>query len=158
MIKKVCVISILCGAADYLCPDGLVRTVMKIICSAAVIVTMLTSYTQLDTTEYAVDMAKYRAKQDEILQNGEDKREELDRLVIASECEAYIKDKAVQYGAVISQIEVCLEWSREGVWVPCSLRGCALNEESCRIAGEIAKTELGIASEKQEWSIYGSEE
>lgn len=158
MIKNVCVISVICGAAEYLCPEGLVRTIMKIICSAAVIVTMLSGFTEINSKEYAVDMAKYRAMQDEILQNGEDKREELDRLVIASECEAYIKDKAVQYGAVISQIDVSLEWSREGVWVPCSLRGCAYDEESRTIAAQIAETELGIACENQEWSIYGSEE
>lgn len=147
--------SILCGAAETLAPNGTVKTLMKLVCSAAVILSLLTELTGFDTGSYALELAKYRTLERELTASAETTRESMSRLVIEDECEAYIKDKARERGATVTELAVTLVWSREGLWVPVSLCGTADSESSAETARELARTELGIPEERQEWSIGG---
>ena len=151
-IRELCVLSVFCAAAMQLAPEGGVKRVLSVLCTAALFSTALGAIRDIDYTAYALELAKNREREQRFLAESEDMRERLDRLVIAGEYEAYVMDKASQNGLTPVSAEVGLRWSIDGLWVPDSLelhyRGERRQAEKTAAA---VTGELGIAPERQRW-------
>lgn len=152
-IRQLCALSILCGAAMSLAPEGSVKRVMGVLCSVALILAAIQPLKGLDLSQYALELAKYEEREAEFLESGEDMNEMLNRLVIQQGYESYIMDKAAELGIEIQSLSVGVQWNLDGLWVPDSVElHVQSSGESQRKLSGIIEAELGIPAERQYWS------
>lgn len=153
LIRQICALSIFCGAAMSLTPEGGVKRILAILCTAALMVTVLGALRSIDYEDYALEISRYREQEKSFLEQSTEMNERLNRLVIEEEYETYIMDKAREYGLAVERAEVDLRWSTDGLWVPESADiVCRATEEQRSLLTGIIQAELGIAAEKQRWS------
>lgn len=77
----------------------------------------------------------------------------LNRMVIESECSAYILDKGKELNVSVLDAHVTVCWSTEGYWVPDRAQITAENDsQQAALLRDAITTDLGIPPEKQEWS------
>lgn len=152
---QLCALSILCGAAMSIMPEGAVKRVTAIVCSVVLISAAAGPLMELDLSVYGVELARYRQREAELSKKGEALNEELNRLVIQERCGAYILDKANELGLELELEQMELRWDTGGFWVPHSARmkwtGTELSREKLASAIE---AELGIPADRQYWSEY----
>lgn len=108
---------------------------------------------KLDTSTYAMELAKNREAIQSVAANGEEARDRLNRLVIEEECRAYIKSKAEALTLNIGEIYVEARWSTEGLWVPHTSRIQVSSREEASRLSAVLFGELGIPPEEQEWIV-----
>ncbi len=154
VLREICALSILCGVAVSITPEGGAKRVIGILSSAILIIAIITPLKDFDFENYALELARYREQEAELTAKGEEINERLNRLVIEQECQAYIMDKAIEIGFEVKEAKVTLQWSTEGVWVPYSaeISGEATPEERLRL-GESIKAGLGIPPERVVWAV-----
>lgn len=154
VLREICALSILCGVAVSITPEGGAKRVIGILSSAILIIAIITPLKDFDFENYALELARYREQEAELTAKGEEINERLNRLVIEQECQAYIMDKAIEIGFEVKEAKVTLQWSTEGVWVPFSaeISGEATPEERLRL-GESIKAGLGIPPERVVWAV-----
>ena len=155
-VRQLCALSVLCGVALYLAPEGAVKRISSIGCTVILLLSLVNAVSELSLIDYAVELAKYRELSEELSQQADNIQDRLNRTVIEQECGTYILDKAAELGIEDLQVTVTARWDMEGVWVPykASLRSDCGAEERNRLSERI-QAELGIAKEDQEWSGYG---
>lgn len=155
LLRELCGLSILCGAALSIAPEGAVKRVLEILCSAALLTALLTPLKGIDLESYALQLAKYKEDEAALTAKGDEMNNRLNRLVIEGECNSYIMDKAKEKGVDVKEAEVELKWSTEGLWYPYSAR-IVSNAEGAEKAALIdaLKSELGIPEERVTWSGY----
>lgn len=152
-ILELCALSLLCGAALSLTPEGSVKRVMNILCSVVLIIALVRPVMELDFSAYALELAKYEQREEEFLKNNQELNDRLNRLVIQEGYETYIRDKAEKLGAGSVDITVGLQWSTEGLWVPYRLEGsCTADESTIKQLSGLIETELGIPMDRQCWN------
>ena len=158
-IRELCILSIFCGAALRLAPEGPVRRVTAVLCTAVLLLCVLGGVKALDLDSYALTQNTLREQEQRFLSRAEDSRQRLDRLVIEQELQTYIQSKAEQSGLRILQLETELTWRTEGLWVPyaLSLRYSGPSQQAERLAEEL-EAELGIPRERQRWSEDGADQ
>ena len=153
VIRQLCAMSILCGAALSIAPAGVVKRVLELVCSAVLISAVAKPLIGVDFTAYALELARYKEREAEFVDNSEALRDRLNRLVIEEKYETYIMDKAEELGDEIGGAEVTARWSTEGCWVPWSVQiHCAGGTEEHRELSGRIEAELGIPAERQQWS------
>lgn len=152
-IRQLCAVSILCGAALSIAPEGVVKRVLEIVCSVVVISAVFQPLIGLDLTAYALELARTQELEAELEEQGTELNDRLNRLVIEERCGTYIMDKAQELGVELSGVWVTARWSLEGYWLPWSaeLTGEAGDEQRAQLAGKL-EAELGIPAERQQWS------
>ena len=152
ILRTVCGISVICGAALLLTPDGRQKRVMQFVCAAVLLAGILSGVKELNMDDYALETALYRERERIFLENSGRISAELNRRVIEEQCEAYLLDKAAQMGIPILRAEVSARWDTEGVWVPYAVRfeGECSEDQRARL-GETTQADLGIPANRQEW-------
>jgi stage III sporulation protein AF len=153
-IRALCVLSVICGAALSIIPDGGVKRVAEITCSAGLIVAILSPIKELDINDYAIESAKLMEMENQLSANAQAVEDRLNRLVIESEYETYIMDKANELEISLSEVEVEAQWSLEGLWMPyeVSIRGEYTDGEKSKMSAVIS-ADLGIPYERQRWNL-----
>ena len=61
VIREVCALSVFCGLAMSIMPEGSVKRVAGVLCTAALLITVLTPLRDFDMDSYALLLAKYKA-------------------------------------------------------------------------------------------------
>lgn len=154
MLQKVCFLSIAFAIASTLTDDAGVSHILQILCTAILLICVLEPVKQIDFEGFALNMAEYRAKEEEILQNGEKMNAELNRAVIEKKYASYIKEKAEELGVKAGNVRVKTKWDASGIWVPqeayIEVEEEGMKENSLR---KIVKAQLGIPEERQTWVI-----
>ena len=153
VIREICALSILCGVAMSITPEGGVKRVMGILSSAVLLIAILTPVRQFDFESYALELAKYKNSEAALSARGEDINERLNRLVIEDEYQAYIMDKARKTGIEVKEADVEVQWSTEGVWVPYSAE--IISDAPPEMRGKLTeaiRSELGIPEERVTWN------
>lgn len=152
-IRQLCALSILCGAAMSMAPEGSIKRVMGVLCSAALILAVIQPLKGMDLSQYALELAKYEEREAEFLEDGENMNDRLNRLVIQEGYETYIRDKATELEIEIRSLNVGVQWNMDGLWVPDTVEIDGEGSgESRRELGRIIEAELGIPAERQYWS------
>ncbi len=151
-IRQLCMLSVLFGVLLDITPEGSVKKVSCIVCSAALITLILSGIKNIDVSDYYVETARYREMSAAISNNAQESSERLSRLVIQSECEEYIKDKATVLGITDIGVKVTARWNSDGFWMPetVTLQAVCSQEEKVRLS-DIIETELGIGKGNQIW-------
>lgn len=151
-VRELCMLSVLFGVILNIMPEGGVKKVSAILCSAVFVTVFLTAFGQTDFSALFKETARYREESSALTDNAEDSRRRLSRIVIQSECEAYILDKAEKLGIRGASAKVSARWSTDGFWLPEK----ATVSAECTVPQREAlcdaiETELGIGREQQTW-------
>lgn len=152
-LRQLCGLSLFCGIALGLMPEGGVKKAASIACTVVLVMTVLLPLGTLDVSQYSIELAKYREMGEQLEEKGDAFRDSMSRTVIEQECEAYIMDKAEAMGITVDTVKVRAFWNSEGVWVPESAEirsGCGESEK--KRLSDLIFADLGIPAEKQEWS------
>ena len=151
-IRQLCAMALLCGAALSILPEGGVKRVAEVVCTASLILAIVSPLKSLDMEGYALESAKRHELEAALTDEAEDARRRLNRLVIEQEYEAYIMDKAHELGQEELVVDVEVQWSLEGRWMPygATLRGVCSQTVKERLSALMA-AELGIPYERQRW-------
>ncbi len=154
-LRQLCLMSIFCGAALSISPEGSVKKLMNVLVTAVLITAVLGPLRGFDFSEYALQKSKLNQQEHQLMESGADLSRRLNRLVIEDEYEAYIMDKAAELEIEISSLKIGVIWSTEGLWVPESVEitSTADTEKKSRL-GRIITADLGIAPERQYWKEY----
>ena len=152
-VRRVCVLSVAFGIASTLTDNRGAEHIMRILCTCILLICLLEPVKRIDFDSFSLDMARYRAREEEILQNGRDMSTKLNREIIENEYAAYIMEKAEEMGVNVSRVIVKTKWDTEGIWVP--NEAYIEYESDARSAAELGravKLELGIPEERQTWT------
>lgn len=152
MIREVCALSILFGMIMSIIPQGGVKRITGILCSAALIIAVITPIKDIDIESYAQLLARYHEQEKELSAKGEEINNRLNRAVIINEYQSYIMDKAVELGIDVKEARVEVQWSTDAVWMPYSVCISAdANSVERGILEDKLKAELGIPAERVKW-------
>ena len=151
-----CAVSLFCGVALCLCPEGSGKRALSFVCSVVILSAVINSIRGLDWEEYALEGARLREREQAFLEHNLEIRQELDRRVIEEGYEAYVMETAQKLALPLREVRVVAEWSLEGLWIPHSavLTG-ECSEEQRGILASRLETDLGIPRERQEWRRNG---
>ncbi len=153
VVRELCVLSVFCGAAVSLCPEGGGKRVLQILESLVLLAVILNGVGKLDLAPYTTELARLHEREAELLQDSEVFRNKLDRLVIEEEYRTYLEKRADELGASLSEVQIRARWSMDGLWVPDSSR-IQMCDARFRDALEVVLSgELGIPKDRQEWII-----
>ena len=155
-IKTLCVLSVLSGIAQSLCPEGSGRRALGFVCSVVLLAGVQNSLSGLDWDSYALETGQLRAREEAFLEQSELVLRSLDRTVIEKEYGAYILDMARRNGIPLRAVSVQAQWSLDGFWIPLSaeLTASVSQEDQALLAGWI-EAELGIPQDRQKWRQDG---
>ena len=125
---------------------------MKLLCTAVLTIAILTPLKDLDLDSYALESARIKELEDELLSSSHEAEDKLNRIYIQQEYNEYIKNKAAQLGIENPEISVLAQWNLEGLWVPYSVQIYAdCDKSKADELGRIIRDELGIPFERQLW-------
>lgn len=152
MIRELCALSILFGVIMGIIPEGGVKRITGILCSAILIIVILTPIKSIDIDSYALLLTQYREQEAQLTARADEINSRLNRAVIVEEYEAYIMDKAEELGIDVKEARVEVQWSTEAVWVPYSVSVTANADISLRrVFEDKLMAELGIPQERVKW-------
>ena len=151
-IVQICALSVFCGVALCLTPEGSVKKAANLCCLLLLLATLLTAFRSLDYDEYALNLARYREMGSALADDAQERKERLNRQIMELKYEEYIRQQALTLGIKDPRAEVTVRWDTAGVWVPGSVRlsgDCApdLREK----LESLITAELGIDGSLQEW-------
>lgn len=152
-VRALCAVSLLCGAALSILPEGGVKRVAEILCTASLILAVVSPIKELDMDAYALESARLHEMETSLARQSQEANERLNRVVIEREYEAYIMDKASELGANDIKADVEVQWSIEGFWIPygAELSSNCGSETRERLA-QLVQSDLGIPYERQRWN------
>ncbi len=139
----------MCAICGELTGTGRVKAVEKAIGGFIVTIALISPLIKFDIGSYSINLAKYRNAAESISASAGEISDTLSRTFIAERCEAYILDKAKLLGLSVSDAEVELRWSGEGVWYP--VKAKIYGDFNYALAEKIEE-ELGVSRENQYWS------
>lgn len=152
-IREMCFLAILFGVILDITPEGNVKKVSGIVCSAALIMTLFSAVKSIELPEYGFDSAYYRQLGDSLAAHAENSSEQLGGLVIQNKCEEYIMDKAAHLGIAEIIVEVAVYPNDNDEWLPERVTLAALCSDDAREQlSNIIEAELGITKGNQIWS------
>ena len=152
-VREICILSIFCGAVISLCPECGVKKILCVLETVVLMANILNAFRNMDMSVYSVQLARFHEREKELLQEADDIRDRLDRLVIEDEYASYVERKAETAGVFPDEVVIQARWSKEGLWIPASSRICIRTEKEREQLSRILEGELGIPAERQEWVL-----
>ena len=153
-VRQICALSVFCGIALTLMPEGSVKKATGLCCALLLMITALTAFRAFDFSTYALELAHYREMGRALAAETEERRERIDRLVIERETAAYISRLAADTGMREPIVEVEARWDTAGIWVPEKIRLTGVfTDEQRAILQERISADLGIDNTHQEWIL-----
>ncbi len=156
MIRQVlrdCIaVSVVSGLVLQLCPESGAKRVAALLSAVLLCLTVIRPLKDFDFDSYALESARLHKAEEEFLRSAASTTEKLDRLVMQERCAAYLSEKAEALGLEEVRIELQLQWSLDGLWVPYAVhvKGSWDDGAAARF-GELLSCELGIPPDRQYW-------
>ena len=153
MLRRVCFLSVAFAMASTLTDDEGVGHILKMLCTAGLLICILEPVKEIDFESFALDMAEYRAREAQLIEDGGKMNGEMNRAVIEKEYASYIEEKAKELGIGTGSVRVKTKWDTAGIWVP---QEAAIEFESdgpmkVRSLKKTVTAQLGIPEERQTW-------
>jgi len=151
-LRSLIALSLLGGAALYLCPEVGGKRIMKLLVTAVLVAAALEPLRTLDYDLLSVEEARLSSSEIEIRLDSERKTDRLKEQLFRQNCERYITARAQALGLNVKEIEIALTGDSEESLRPESARlrvsgGAEEMERLCRLM----RDELGIPVERQVW-------
>ena len=151
-VRQICAISVFCGIALSLMPEGSVKKATGICCALLLMISALSAFRSFDGAAYALELTRYREMGHALADETEEHRERIERLAVEREYADYIRQQAAVIGIGDLSVEVRTRWDTAGIWVPESVRlkgSCP--EKQRKKLQELIAADLGIEKTHQEW-------
>ena len=146
--------AIFCALVTEMCPSGSTKKVLKLLCSLVMAMALFSPFMNAELPSYSLNMAKYRARAEEISSSAKESAENYSRLIIEEVCRAYILDKALALGVDVKGVEIGMRWNEGGFWYPVN---CVINAEYNSALAEYIECEFGLSEENQKWGTDESD-
>ena len=154
-LKSLVAISFLSGAALWLCPEGSAKRVTRVLCTALLVAAVAAPLRDFDFDALSLAEAKVNSAQAEIINGGMERENLLRELVMAQNCEQYIVEKGNALGLRDLHATVELKKDVNGAWLPWAATVSASGQpDSVRQLQLVIRDDLGIPTERQDWSIH----
>ncbi len=142
--------AVVCWMATALLPkNGSIAAMGKLLTGVFMTVTILSPVVTWKLPDIGSFASRFDADAAEAVASGKTISQEAIGAIIKQQCEAYILDKAADFGA---QIEVTVSITTDAVPIPCGVRISGAYSPYARLRlGEIIHQELGIGEEAQIW-------
>ena len=135
-----------------LIPKGTSKKAAAVLCGLVMLLLALTPLAQLDYDALSEAISRLELEKEEARTGIEIRNQELVARIISGRVQAYILDKAAQFGVSLVDAQVTLQWSTDGYWYPYAVRLVTSGAvENSRLA-QIIEADLGIPRARQEWS------
>ena len=145
--------ALIAGLALGVTPKGRVRSVLKLVTGAVMMIALVSPLTRFDLGLFSVNAEESREQLQTVQGNVDEAGGRLSRSVIEQECAAYILDKAQGLGIQVEAVSVTAKWGDEGVFYPYEAHITAqLSPDQKSALEEAIEAELGIAPERQYWN------
>lgn len=146
------------SAAMWLTPKGTVKKVVRLLCGFVMLAAFMSLGTGFNYKAFSKNLALYKAEAETISEDAGSTAENLRRLIIEQETEAYILDKAEALGTGGLEVRAEAQWSDEGYWYPAAVRiyGDISPELREKLLFQIEK-DIGIGGECIIWSTDDEE-
>lgn len=82
VLRQLCGLSLFCGIALGLMPEGGVKKAASIACTVVLLMTVLIPLSRLDLSVYSMELAKYREMGEDLSEKGSEVRDSMNRTVI----------------------------------------------------------------------------
>jgi hypothetical protein len=139
-------------AEPFLTKPAMKQT-LRIITAASLIAILLSPLLHPDIDAYASALRRERTSDYWDPDAAAEQDRLLNRMLIESECSAYILDKGKSLNVPVEEAHVTLRWDTEGYWVPERVQIIVTYEtERFEALRDAIETDLGIAQDAQEWS------
>jgi hypothetical protein len=142
--------AVVCWIATALLPKtGSISALGKLLTGVFMTVTILSPVVSWKLPDIGKLTSSFDTDAAEAVSVGKSISQEAISAIIKQQCEAYILDKAADFGA---QIEVTVSVTMDAVPIPCGVRISGAYSPYARLRlGEIIHQELGIGEEAQNW-------
>ncbi len=141
--------SVLSALALALCPEGRVKSVLRLVCGIVCALALASPVLRLDVREISAGMAAYGQTARRITENEEEAEKMLERTYIEERCAAYILDKAAALDVPLAGASVLARWDEtDRVWYPWEAELDGVYDEALARAIE---ADLGVPAGSQRW-------
>ena len=146
-------VSVLIAAAESLMPAGSVKKVGQFVCGLVLLCVLARPLGALRGERLTEWMEEYRLTLERQEEELERQAGQTEKSVIEEYCQAYILDKAEQFG-ITCRVEIQCARQEEGLWLPRSVQlwGRFEPETQSRLT-ELLERELGIAVSEQTYYL-----
>ena len=154
-LKSLVAISFLSGAALWLCPEGSAKRVTRVLCTALLVAAVAMPLRDFDFDALSLAEAKVNSAQAEIINGGRERENLLRELVMERNCEQYIIEKGNVLGLRDLHATVEHKADENGAWLHFAATVSASGlPDSVRQLQLVIRDDLGIPTERQDWSIH----
>ncbi len=152
VIRQLCALSVACGLALLLTPEGGVKRAVQIGCSVILILSVLGAVRSFDFDSYALELARYREMGRDLAEDAGERSRRLSKDLMEREIEDYLASQAAALAIGEFHAEATLRWSTEGFWIPDHVRLTGrFDETQQRLLRERIAADLGVPEKEQEW-------
>ena len=153
-IRSLVSLSFISGAALFLCPEGGIRQILRILCAALFASAILTPLGGFHYEVMSQEEARFERAAAEISMKADTAEDRLKQMILRENCERYIVDRGQEHGLKITKAEVELKPDEGGQWLPYKVTVEALGEKTeAEEFRALIYEELGIPMERQVWSL-----
>ena len=151
-VLRICILACLFGASLAVVKDGGIKKVLSVLCTLILLLEIASVARQAAWDLVGRITAKTREQEAQLLLQGEELRQRLDRTIIEQQLATYISNRAEELDLQILSLRFQMRWTMDGIWLPeglvCEYRGNteALSSLQLQIASE-----LGIPLARQNW-------
>ena len=153
ILRRICILSCFFGAAVSFIPERGIKQIAELLCTCILIICILEPFADFDWTTLSTEMALVRNNEKMITDKSEETKRSLSKSATEEEYSSYILEKAERKGIILTNVNVEVRWSDEGIWIPwrtyieCKETGAKINGLS-----ETIEAELGVPKERQDWN------
>lgn len=152
-LLQICGLSVLCGLALSLTPEGSGKRVTALCCALLLLTPILRAAGAFDLSSLRLELARYREMERALSDEAEQRAENLNRRIVEEELSSFVTERAKALGLPQLDAKVTVRWDPDGFWVPDRIRiYAALSEEERGTLKESLLSELGMEDEQWEFA------
>lgn len=149
--------SVVSAVLASIVPESRTKRTVRLACGMLVVSALVSFIPDLSLRELREKYQRYEEEAEDYTAGVKNENKRFLRIIMEEECAAYISDKAELYGLNSLSAEFTFEWNEGGWWRPTAVsivmdEAPSVNAKQ-KLSDDIEK-ELGIAPERQSWSVH----
>ena len=153
-LRNVISLSFIGSAVLFFCPEGGVKRVLRVLCTAMLAAEIIAPIRVIDYNVFSAVEARFSSAEAELLQNAGRSERTLKRVFFEQNCEEYVKGKAGQLGLKVLELTFEFQENGEDSWQPVAITVHAAGAgESAELLSRLIRDDLGVPIERQVWIL-----
>ena len=152
-IRQICILSVICGAVLSVTPEGGVKRVTELVCTAMLVLSAAGAVGQVSIESALIDDGGLQSIESAFRSDVQNTEDKLNRMVIEERYESYIMDKAEELNIEISAVKIEMQRNSDGLFIPWETEiTTACGDIEKNRLGSIICEDFGIPFERQHWT------